>query len=458
MSDPTFRPAPSVPRSPIDDYYTPSQPSPYVSKDVGTVVSIEGDTATVDIDGELISGIVLLNGEVGEGDDIQIEKRNDLWVTYDTKDNQINAPVAGNAIVSDSTPSSEPVTNVNLGGSMRDSDMWFQPGAERWDEDWAEAEVALTQVNESDWTLVLASTEVFDVQPGDVIYAGGEYRRVSSPPQTARVMLYVSSKGEDESAVLPGDPYTVEIEVVADPATDFNFRTLFDNITIPSTITLSGAPQTLRVNECQAPRSEAGIAPWATDPNVTLKAGAEGWYTISGNGLASLVVDIPEDGDYRVQIEGRNVGDVTVDYFGQEASALGSLVGGTFTLTAGSHGFGFQANSSSGEFRNILIEKVSTTEDTYFDGSFPGHEWVGAQWASKSRRPALSAAPNPEVPVAARVAFTVATSIETTAAKTILRDMGAAVQRSNMPEGALWYQPSTGSLKIWHNLTWQTII
>lgn len=125
-----------VPRSRVDELFVRGDPLPPVRIGTGTVVSIEGDTCTVDMFDEEITGVVWLGANPpAVGSTVEVEARGDLLVitkaAIDTFEE--GAEVEAVHIVSDVDPGSPAPSDVNIGGSMRDPNLWeFGADAHGW--------------------------------------------------------------------------------------------------------------------------------------------------------------------------------------------------------------------------------------------------------------------------------------------------------------------------------------
>lgn len=460
MTYPTFNTVPNVPRLDLDDYYETGVAEPSLSKDSGKVVSIEGESLTVDMtDGVIVSGVVMLGGIPTQGQWIEIEKRGDLWVTYAGSTEQAQV---GAAFVNESAPPSS-VRGLNLGGSMRDRYLWFQPARNPWEENWGEDFVRLVQQDQDDFTMLLASTEVFDVQPADVIETFSSYQVHAGVVSTIKMLLILSPFDEAESTLLPDDEtvVVVEDEILSTPG--IGSHSLSADFVVPDTVLPPGNAITERINLIPAPRSESGVQPWVVDAGATLTAGAEGWYSLRGDGIASILFTVAEAGDYHLGLEYRNGdGSWSVTY-GDAASGGGvdGLLGTTRTLSAGNHTVQIAVNSGASlDFRNLIVEKDSSgspEEYSYFDGSYPGYEWIGDEWQSQSRRPYRASDSTPKPPIKGRLAIQFTTPIDVTAQDVSVTGVAASVQRFDQPVGSLWWKPSTNTLSIWDGSSWTAI-
>ena len=72
-----------MPRSRVDDRYNRSQPLPNVKVGAGQVISVasDGETMTVDMDGEHVGGVVPLGCPPDVDDWVEIQQRGDLLVS-----------------------------------------------------------------------------------------------------------------------------------------------------------------------------------------------------------------------------------------------------------------------------------------------------------------------------------------------------------------------------------------
>jgi hypothetical protein len=129
---PAAVPVARVPRSRVDDFYAPSTPLPEIRIGTAIVVSLDGDTATVLMFDEEITGVVWLGfTPPAVGDAVEIEARGDLLVIADSYDEGESTGAAH--IVDDSDPGGPEPVEVNIGGGMRTADPWtFDANAHGW--------------------------------------------------------------------------------------------------------------------------------------------------------------------------------------------------------------------------------------------------------------------------------------------------------------------------------------
>jgi hypothetical protein len=116
-----------VPRSRLDEVFNNSDPLPPVRVGSAEVISVEGDTATVLISDEIVSGIVYQGDPPEEGEWIQIESHGDLMTSPPVFD--VDRFLEGDSsvaphIVDDSDPGMPEAVEVQIAGSMRELEAW----------------------------------------------------------------------------------------------------------------------------------------------------------------------------------------------------------------------------------------------------------------------------------------------------------------------------------------------
>src|SRR5215510_9546277 len=76
-----------VPRSPVDDFYELGDPAAPTRVGAGLVASVGDDEAVLEIQGELIQGVIWLAATAPQvGDVVEVEARGDLLVIVNNPD------------------------------------------------------------------------------------------------------------------------------------------------------------------------------------------------------------------------------------------------------------------------------------------------------------------------------------------------------------------------------------
>lgn len=200
---PTAQPLPRVPRSRRDDLFEKGHPLCAKRGGIGIVMSREGDTATVLISEELISGCIPLTEMPPVGAVVEVEARCDLMVILDWSDG-VPQPILGE---------------------------WYFTPAES--PNWAEADktdapmgVGLEITNAApEGPGILWNRADFDVCTGDVLKFTGLFSQLlPSTPATAQLVFCWAEHGDDPQpsngeVVAYGDPLTVAAEILEFAAT-----------------------------------------------------------------------------------------------------------------------------------------------------------------------------------------------------------------------------------------------
>lgn len=239
-----------VPRSRLDDNYAMGVPLPEVRVGTAIVVSIDGDTCTVLLFDEEVSGVVWLgvNPPV-VGSSVELESRGDLLVIPNDADLDLFLEgMADDAehIVSDEDPGKPPGELVNIAGSMRATDTWdFDANAHGW-----QRELAATGVGFRAWqaagtpgTGILWSTETFDVAPGDVLDFSALASKTGGADATLDLAVCYGSNSVTEPDTLVDDVVTYGTPVaITGPQVAFA-----TTATVPAALTGTRTPATARV-------------------------------------------------------------------------------------------------------------------------------------------------------------------------------------------------------------------
>lgn len=243
---PVARSAYRVPRSHVDELYVRGEPLPSLSIGAAQVVSVEGETCTVLVGDETITGVVFLGDPPAVGDYVELESRADLIVIpddtggipTDTFIEGISTTAAH--IVSEDDPGTLPDETVHIAGSMRDLASWsfLAPDDPAWTRtlDPAGAGLHISHDHTLGTTAgTLWSSLPFDVLPGDVLHVtlASSWLSLSTLTVTPVVAWSVESEGDDP---LPG----VDTEVDTYPPgwlIDSAGELSLQDVTVPDTIT-----------------------------------------------------------------------------------------------------------------------------------------------------------------------------------------------------------------------------
>lgn len=126
-----------VPRTRVDDYYVRGVQVEPVRSGTGVIVSVDGETCTVLIGDEEVSGVVHLGDPPIVGDAYELELRGDLLVIlpddYDYDAYLEGGTTEAQHVVSDTQPTAPDPVELNVAGSMRSLDSWtFDVNAHGW--------------------------------------------------------------------------------------------------------------------------------------------------------------------------------------------------------------------------------------------------------------------------------------------------------------------------------------
>ena len=211
---------PRVPRSRVDTVVEVGDPLTPTSVGAAEVVSVEGDTVTVTIGDETVTGVVLQGETPAVGDVVEVESRGDLLVVPNLW--EVGVTDGALAIVSDAEPVPEGV-EVAAGGT--DAETFFVVAGSAWeirsvpdpDQDPTSNviqtlfEVYGASVDPGDVVPVggyaggVRGTVVFDVAPGDVIDVDAIVSSIEGDPALVRVNVRY---GAINTADLMSDPAT----------------------------------------------------------------------------------------------------------------------------------------------------------------------------------------------------------------------------------------------------------
>ena len=263
-----------VPRSTVDDFFIMGEPEPSVSMGSAQVVSVDGETMTVQIGDETISGVVFQGDPPDVGDYVEVQSRDDLMVVPDDPANNPDTFIEGISttsahIVSEDDPGAMPDQTLNVGGSMLGTDAWvFLPGDDpAWQRtvDPTGTGMEVTHDGTADTGPgTLWSTLPFDATPGCVLHLTitGSWLNLSTVT-IQPVVAYGPQTSADDP--MPGDG----TQVLPAPSSwllDTANETYSVDITVPSTIT------TVTDGEVATGRARLGLTVTITSPAAALDA------------------------------------------------------------------------------------------------------------------------------------------------------------------------------------------
>lgn len=132
--DPVARSAYRVPRSRVDDFYERGVRTEPTRAGAAQVVSVDGETMTVLIGDEAVSGVVIMGDAPAVGDGVELETRGDLLVGLADDFPYDGIVDAAPNLVASSLPGAPPDEAVNIGGSMKDIASWYfvDPDTANW--------------------------------------------------------------------------------------------------------------------------------------------------------------------------------------------------------------------------------------------------------------------------------------------------------------------------------------
>lgn len=201
---PSAAPVPRVPRSRLDDHLVKGHPLCPKRGGVGIVMSREGDTATVLINEELISGCIPLAGMPQVNAIVEVEARCDLMVILDSTEGEPAQPHLGewyfDAVESPGWSEDDSDSPVGMGERVSNPDPVESAG-------------------------VLWNTMELRVHPGDVLTFTMLLSMLEgSSPTTATMVMLWAEYGTDPQPsngeiVAYGDPVLVNTEAVEFTAT-----------------------------------------------------------------------------------------------------------------------------------------------------------------------------------------------------------------------------------------------
>lgn len=258
-----------------DNSYPLGQPPPALRIEAGEVVSVESDSCTVLMFGELVAGVVFLADPPAVGDAVEVWEADDLLWTPGYVDSSTGGTDAAH-LVSRTRPAAVDMP-VPIGGSFRD-DSWFFEAIDQ--PDWADAareDLSGVEVTRdgADTTAVLWSDNPFDVRPGDSLTFHLTASYLSGTVATAQLVICY---GDDDSDPLPTSSTTVVAygTAVAIDGTDDELDTTW---VVPATVATGDDPALV------PRRGRVGIRLVAIEPpTLTLVASSH----VDGTGALSI--------------------------------------------------------------------------------------------------------------------------------------------------------------------------